>query len=382
MARILVIEDEYPILQEVLEWLQFEGYDPLGAGNGQEGVELAVAHGPDVIVCDISMPLMDGYEVLLALRQRPETRLIPLIFLTARADKSFMRHGMELGADDYLTKPFTRGELLSAITSRLERRTQIAESYDQELEAVKLKMFRLVTHELKTPLSSVMFVRDVIDRQLGQLSNEQVRDLLQTLSVGTDRFQHVVQQTVYMTQLDSGVLNQASVQDSGSTSEFWHILPSAIDLGRHFAFRNRDGQITIDQRDPDAQVIGLANMLKHALAELIANALNFSPEDEPVSITQWKADDQIWLTIFDHGLGMSPLESEQAQRPFEQIDREKREQQGLGLGLSIARRIIELHSGVLQISSVAGKGTQVTVNFASVAPFQADQSDDDNEDTS
>ena len=123
MTVVLIIEDEAPLREQIVELLNFEGFGTLAAQNGRIGVDQARQHSPDVIVCDVSMPEMDGYEVLLELRKQPATSKIPFIFLTARASRSFMRHGMELGADDYLTKPFTNNELLAAIRARLDRQS-------------------------------------------------------------------------------------------------------------------------------------------------------------------------------------------------------------------------------------------------------------------
>ncbi len=123
MPTILVIEDESLLRVEVAEWLMFEGYTAITAEDGVVGVEKALQHGPDLIVCDIMMPRLDGYGVLLEIRSNSVTADIPLIFLTARAAHEDIRAGMNLGADDYLTKPFTRVELLQAIKSRLETTT-------------------------------------------------------------------------------------------------------------------------------------------------------------------------------------------------------------------------------------------------------------------
>lgn len=121
-VTVLVIEDEDALREEIVAQLEFSGYHVLEANNGKAGLIVTKESNPDLIVCDVSMPKMDGFEVLMALRQNEATASIPLIFLTARVDRSFQRHGMELGADDYLTKPFTNSELLTAIKARLARR--------------------------------------------------------------------------------------------------------------------------------------------------------------------------------------------------------------------------------------------------------------------
>lgn len=123
--KILVIEDNAVTLNIFLDGLQAEGFDTIGAQNGVTGIEQAQEHSPDLIICDIMMPDMDGYAVLAALRQEPITAIIPFIFLTGSNTPEDVRKGMELGADDYLIKPCTVEQLLRAIATRLEKQTQI-----------------------------------------------------------------------------------------------------------------------------------------------------------------------------------------------------------------------------------------------------------------
>lgn len=124
MTKILVIEDEELVRENILDLLEAENFETLAAANGKIGLDLAVSEVPDVILCDLMMPNIDGYEVLKLLNSQAITATIPFIFLTARTAKADVRQGMELGADDYLTKPFTRSELLNAIMSRLEKQTE------------------------------------------------------------------------------------------------------------------------------------------------------------------------------------------------------------------------------------------------------------------
>ena len=111
----MVIEDEAPILDNISDTLQAEKYDVYTAENGEIGLNLAKKHVPDLIICDVMMPVMDGHEVLRQLRCDPKTSTIPFIFLTAKAERNDVRKGMDLGADDYVSKPFTQRELLSRL---------------------------------------------------------------------------------------------------------------------------------------------------------------------------------------------------------------------------------------------------------------------------
>ena len=130
MKKILVIEDEEIIRENILKLLKAEGFDVTGAENGAQGLNAAVSNLPDVIICDVMMPELDGYGVLMALRSNPVTATLPFVFLTGKAERSEMRQGMELGADDYLTKPFTKAELVGAIASRLKKQEAVAEQYN------------------------------------------------------------------------------------------------------------------------------------------------------------------------------------------------------------------------------------------------------------
>jgi two-component system sensor histidine kinase/response regulator len=363
MTRILVIEDEGPLREEIVGMLGFEGYDVIEASDGQQGVDSAKETLPDLILCDITMPKLDGYQVLLELRDCPTTALTPFIFLTARSDRPFMRHGMELGADDYVTKPCSHAELLAAIQARLQRHAAAVEAHNRRLEEAQATLTRLVAHELRTPLVSILMVQDIIARQMGQTLPAQMQDLLDILASGSKRLAHLVEQMVYITELEAGFLCRTSVLESGQPVQLWEVLTTAIDLGRQFATRHRDGPIRSGERDRGTVIVADTQSFKHALAELFANALNFSPEGSDVLVSLWQADGCAWIEIMDHGPGMTPEQLEQAFTEFHQVNRGIQEQQGIGLGLSLARQIMEAHGGTVTLNSVVGKGTQVTVSL-------------------
>lgn len=146
MTKILVIEDESSVRANIIELLEAEDYDVVSAENGFMGALWAQQHLPDLIICDVMMPELNGYDVLSALHEDSVTATIPFIFLTANADKTDIRYGMELGADDYITKPYTRSELLGAITTRLAKHQVVAQQYAterQRAEALQKKVQEL-----------------------------------------------------------------------------------------------------------------------------------------------------------------------------------------------------------------------------------------------
>lgn len=137
MTKILVVEDETSVRENILDLLTAQGFEAIGAENGHVGITWAWEHKPDLIICDVMMPELDGYEMLRLLRREPATALMPLIFLSAKADKADVREGMVLGADDFLTKPFTQTELLNAIATRLKKQAAITQQTEQLLAEVR-----------------------------------------------------------------------------------------------------------------------------------------------------------------------------------------------------------------------------------------------------
>ena len=187
MKKILVIEDELSVRENILELLEAENFHVIGTENGFLGALWAQENIPDLIICDVMMPQINGYEVLSALRQEPVTASIPFIFLTAMADKADIRYGMELGADDYLTKPFTREELLGAIASRLAKREIVMQQYNAEHQRAEALQHKV--EELQQYANS----KDQLLKQLEQeLQNALPKlniaiNLLKQLEPGTQR---------------------------------------------------------------------------------------------------------------------------------------------------------------------------------------------------
>lgn len=185
MTLILVIEDEEIVRANILELLESESFKAIGAENGREGVELASLHLPDLIISDVMMPELDGYGVLKALRATPETARIPFIFLTAKADRWDWRQGMELGADDYLTKPCTPDELLRAIATRLERQRAAVARYTKAIEHTESQLHRLIYYDRLTNLPNRLSLRERFDRISDR--GEQIAVMV----LGLDRFNRI-----------------------------------------------------------------------------------------------------------------------------------------------------------------------------------------------
>lgn len=164
MTKILLIEDDPVVQTLIVKLLQAEGFEAIAAINGEEGLEVAYQVLPDLILCDVMMPVCDGYEVLRRLNDNPITASIPFIFLTAKAEQAERRQGMNLGADDYLSKPFRREELLKAITARLVKRQAVVEPYQTEMQRAVATLEHMMYHDTVTQLPNrPWFMRQVSD---------------------------------------------------------------------------------------------------------------------------------------------------------------------------------------------------------------------------
>jgi diguanylate cyclase len=186
---ILVIEDNQIILVSLLMCLKNHGFQTISAEDGLTGVLLAKSHLPDLIICDIMMPQLDGHSVLIQLRQEPATAKIPFIFLTGKADKSDARQGMNLGADDYLTKPYTRDELIEAVSARLQKQATITQPYLDDMQKALEDLGKVAYCDSLTNLPNRMPLLRWIGDALLEAQSQQM--LVAVLCLNLDSFRNI-----------------------------------------------------------------------------------------------------------------------------------------------------------------------------------------------
>jgi len=194
MTKVLIIEDDPAVLDNLEDILTLEGFKVVTARDGRQGVEAALQHAPDLILCDVMMPEMDGHEVVQMLRERPETKTTPFIFLTAKADRLDQRDGMESGADDYLTKPFRPSEVTRAIRVRLERHATLMQPYRNEMErsktleqqlkdntelsSIKESLLNKLSEDLREPLGNVNLALHMLGKATTDAERERYINVL------------------------------------------------------------------------------------------------------------------------------------------------------------------------------------------------------------
>ena len=361
MKKILVIEDEEQVRENLVDLLDAEDYEAIGAENGRVGVSRATGDLPDLILCDVMMPELDGYGVIDELRKNPETAAIPFIFLTAKAEKADRIKGMELGADNYLSKPFSREELLAAIAARLHKQAAIELRSQKKLEELRHNIARAMPHELRTPLNGILSYSQMLLEDCEELDLSEVREMAEDINSSAVRLYRLVQNYLLYADLelvkyDPSRLRVLQANVPSQTG-------SAIEESAKQRVKKAKREADLQLQFPEATVnISPAHLYK-IVEELVDNACKYSPPGSPCLVrgeTGEKGD--FILSVSDRGRGMTP-EQIDAVGAYMQFDRPTYEQQGSGLGLAIAKSLAELYNGQFSIESVPGEGTTVRVSL-------------------
>lgn len=364
MQTILIIEDDESIRESVEEILTEEGFKVLSARDGSSGVDIAKEQIPDLILCDIMMPRLDGYGTLEKLRQDERTALIPFVFLTAKAERHDLRHGMNLGADDYLFKPFTINDLLQTIESRLNRTDVFKKNAENRLEELRASISLSLPHELNTPLSGIMGFSEMIMQDVEELSKEEISDMAACIFDSATRLRRTIERVLTSARLQllarkidemEMLRKERSLVNNDLVQEVIQSQPAAFKDQTQFRISLEKSEVAIDE-----------GYLKVVVLELLDNCVKFSAEGSPVMVTGMAEDGRYMLNFADRGRGMSPEQINNI-GAFVQFERKLYEQQGSGLGLSIVSNIVELFNGGIDVVSELNKGTTITVTFA-VAP--------------
>ncbi len=357
MTKILIIEDETLVRESLSDLLQAENFELLEAENGMIGVGLATKHKPDLIICDILMPQLDGYGVLDKLRQQEVTSEIPFIFLTAKASHQDMRTGMNTGADDYLTKPFSRRELLDAVNSRLHKQEQS----QRGLHKFSLYLGKSLPYEFITPLSSILGASELLTSYEVVQEDPHLTELGNQIYSNAKRLQRQLSNLLLFTQLELISVDSQKVAalrtSKGSSLVKATVEKLAVETAAHYE-RGSDLELALQEGEVPLDT----ETLQRILTELFDNAFKYSKPQTPVRLMSFVKQRKYVLYVIDSGCGMSP---EQLADFGKYVEFEQRvfTQQGAGLGLMLAKRLLELYGGTVAVDSVLGQKTIIRLDF-------------------
>lgn len=361
--RILVVEDHRPLLAAIQDVLSAEGYTVLTATDGVQALQMMEERCPNLIVADIMMPQMDGYALYEAIRARPEWAPIPFIFLTARSEREDILKGKGLGVEDYITKPFATQELLVAVRARLERAQAIREATEAEFDQLKQQIVTILAHELRTPLTYVHGYTELALEDIASLPLDALQEFLLGIKRGADRLTRLVEDLLLLVRLDTERVTEefhllASVHHDLDTileRTTWQYEEQAAARG-----------VTLETRlGPNLPPVQLCEPLfVDALGRLVDNGIKFSGgEGKRVTVSVRAAEGSVEVAVADEGVGIPAEEIPNLFKRFQQIGREKMEQQGVGLGLAIAQKLIHLHDGEITVESEPGVGSTFTIRL-------------------
>ena len=354
---VLLVEDDTSLSDVTADYLREVGFEVAVAESGRQGLEMAKSILPDAIVSDIMMQNGSGLYLLENLKRNPNTHLIPFIFVTAKDSRDDVRQGMALGADDYITKPYSMAELEASVRSQIEKR-------EKRLSAASIfeqRHLASMPHELRTPLNGILGITDLMrdELQRGSFpSPSQLEENIGILHESGVRLLHLIENYLlyYELRLASANPDRSCLYLRNSIE-----VPPPSDFFESIARRHgRASDLVVEM---ESRTVGInEELVWKILAELVDNALKFSDPHKVVRVCGLEEDGRYRVTIADQGAGMTEEQIESV-APFTQFDRERTEQQGLGLGLCLVRLIAEVCGLDLSLSSTPGKGTRVSVSL-------------------
>lgn len=354
-ATVLLVDDDPNILAIFGMALEEEGYQVIRASSGTEGLKLARRHLPDLILSDINMPEMNGKEFLKSLREDEDLGTTQIVLMTGQIRDMNARAGMEIGADDFLEKPFSHEELMQCVRARMRRARIHWKVEDKAIGKIREDLLSTLPHEFFTPLAGILGVVEVLRENFEELPPEEVTNFLGLIEQSGWRLQRTLRNYLMILELQFANNGESECVSFMTGSDVYETLKDAVE---------RVGQRHQRMEDIESNLVevGLrvsARPLSVIAEELLDNACAYSAHGKSIQIS---ISSEGLLTVVDEGRGMS-AEQLRRLRAFQQFDRKLYEQQGLGLGVILSRQLAERCGAQLQIESGMGDGTKVTVAF-------------------
>lgn len=352
---ILLVDDEESLLEITASILESEGYVVKSAESVPTAINILKQVTPDLIISDITMPGQTGFDFLTYVRSLPHLQHVPFVFLTAHSDIESIKSGKELGIDDYLTKPVDFYLLLSTIKGKLKRKEQLSEAFQFQTDQIKNQLFRLISHEMRTPLTSILGATELLSDSKEQFSSNEMTSFLEMLQASSKRLSNMVDDFLMAMKIESGEM----VKEIDSKEMRITPLSMMLRILQDFEAKIQNKKIAIKNIIPDKQftVVTYLQHIDNILRRLVDNAIKFSPEGGTITLSLQHKKQSITIAIKDEGCGIPKEKHEVLFQKFQQVNRERNEQQGTGLGLFIASRLAQANHAELFFESEEGKGS-------------------------
>ncbi len=356
--KILIVDDVKTNVLLLQAILKRANYSTLAASTGEEAIAIAKAECPDLVLLDVMMPGMGGFEVAERLRADEATKEIPIIFVTALSDPKNVVEGFEHGGNDYVSKPFNVAEIMTRINHQLElveSRRIILRQNEALQKAIRDRdeLYSVIAHDLRSPLGSMkmsldMLVGNVERAQLGA----DMHELLVETSKTTDELFALLDNLLKWTKTHLGRLNVVKQRYN-----FSDMVAGVVDNMAPLARLSNIKMALNDNVAGDSDVYADIDMLKTIVRNLIMNAIKFCHDNGSITVNVGKRDGAVVCEVCDTGVGMS-RERLEALRRAEPITSEGvRKEQGTGLGLQLCRDFVQMNGGEMWIDSVQGEGS-------------------------
>ncbi len=372
-GTILIVEDDLHLLEGLREILEIHGYDVWTSADGQVALELLQqqAAPPDLILSDIMMPRMDGYEFFQAVRANPAWVKIPFIFLTAKGERDDVMLGKGMGSDDYIVKPFEAQELLTIVDAKLRRIREVGQYFEGQMAEIKRKVLTIINHEMRTPLTYVVAYSDMLNRDYGDLLERDPEDLqvsdmrtfLHGINAGANRLRRLVENFILLAELETGEARDTFSWRRELFSNYAAVLHVVASQYRDQA-REKQAALEVQIEDDLPPIVADSEYLTTAVECLVDNAVKFTEQPETtITLRAYQEGDEVCFSVMDQGRGIPEAERERIFKSFYQIDREIYEDQGAGAGLAIVKGVVQLHDGHVSVESTVGEGSTFTIHL-------------------
>jgi two-component system, sensor histidine kinase and response regulator len=352
--KILIVDDEPDLLDITASYLEMEGYTALTALNGPAALEILKTTTPDMIISDITMPGMSGFDLFEKVRANSSFQNTPFVFLSGHTDLEHVMMGKEIGSDDYLMKPFEPEMLISTIKGKLKRRQQISESMTHQIEQLKNQLLHLISHEMRTPLTSILGATELLANGRETLSPDDFKGFLEMLKAGTKRLNNMVEDFLLVVRIESGeVAKEIDFRESS-------IAPRAVVDRVLMTFEEtrkyKNIGLALKVQNESVHLCAQQLQIEYILSRLIDNAFKFSPTGSTITIATRADSEGFTFSITDSGMGIPKSKQGGLFGKFYQVNRESQEQQGAGLGLYVAKKLAEFNKFEIWCESEEGKG--------------------------